>query len=299
MSTDEQTVAAPRPRGTNRTRRRFLKRAAVGAGALLAGSAGWASFLEPRWIRVRHVSVPLPGLPPALDGFTIGQLSDLHAGPHVSPRHIRRGIETVASLECDLIVLTGDFVWGGAGPGEVKAEHFASLRARHGVFAVLGNHDYWSGRVNDIRRELTRAGIRVLVNESVPIKVKETRWWLGGVDDLWSGAPDVTAAFVGAPAGAFRILLCHEPDFADQAAAAGLPLQLSGHSHGGQVRLPFLGAMILPQYGEKYPIGLQRIEPTDSLVYTNVGLGLVPPLVRFRCPPEVTRLTLVSAGSQR
>ncbi len=141
-------------------------------------------------------------------------------------------------------------------------------------------------------RTLHRAGIHMLVNAAVPLEVKSTRWWLGGVDDLWSGRPDLTVTFAQVPAEEFRILLCHEPDFADHAAAAGIPFQISGHSHGGQVRLPLLGAPVLPRHGRNYPIGLQQIGATDSLVYTNVGLGVIAPPVRFGCRPEVTVLTL-------
>ena len=128
----------------------------------------------------------------------------------------------------DLLVLTGDYVWGGRGPGRITTEQFRPLEARYGVFAVVGNHDYWSGRLHDIQSKLTAAGIQVLVNQSAPLEVHGTRWWIGGVDDVWSGAPDLARTFVGVPAEAFKILLCHEPDFADETAAAGLPCSSPG-----------------------------------------------------------------------
>ena len=114
---------------------------------------------------------------------------------------------------------------------------------------------------------------------------------MGRLADVWGRKPDLEAALAGVPKGAFRLLLCHEPDYADIAAARRIPLQLSGHSHGGQVRLPLLGAPILPYLGRKYPIGLQRAG-TSTLVYTNVGVGTIAPPVRFNCRPEVTQLTL-------
>ena len=131
-----------------------------------------------------------------------------------------------------------------------------------------------------------------MVNASVRMETGDEAWWLCGVDDVWSGDPDLAAALTGVPETSFKILLCHEPDFADSAARKSISLQLSGHSHGGQVRLPLVGAPILPYLGRKYPIGLQAVEGSNLRVYTNVGLGVIFPPVRFNCWPEVTHLTL-------
>jgi uncharacterized protein len=280
------------------SRRRFLKRALLAAGALGVTGAGWTLVSERNWLRLQRVTVPCRGLPPALEGLTIGQLSDLHCGPYISAEQIRRGVEMVQACAPDLIVVTGDYISHGTRHLAACAAELAALRAPYGVYGVLGNHDLWTEDVPAVTKAVTGAGLHLLVNQSAPIEVKGTRWWLGGVADLWSGAPDLAATFAGAPADDFRILLCHEPDFADQAAAAGIALQISGHSHGGQVRLPFLGAPILPRHGRKYPIGLQPIDNTGSLVYTNVGLGVITPPIRFGCRPEVTVLTLTAAGAR-
>ncbi len=273
------------------SRRKFLKRAALGVAGLLGGGAMWTLGVEPRALALRRVTVRLPDLPAALDGFTIGQLSDLHAGPLVSEGRIRRAAELAMSLSPDLIALTGDYVWGGAQHAETCARALSLLEAPSGVYGVIGNHDLWSGDVARVTECLTDIGVKLLVNASARLEVKGTAWWLCGVDDVWSGKPDLEAALADVPEGAFRLLLCHEPDYADTAAARGIPLQLSGHSHGGQVRLPLLGAPILPYLGRKYPIGLQHAG-TSTLVYTSVGVGTIAPPVRFNCRPEVTQLTL-------
>lgn len=288
------------------SRRALLRYLAAGAGAAAVTGLAAQALSEPRQIRIRRASVALPALPAALDGLTIGQLSDLHRGPYVPEEHIRRGVEIAASLEPDVMVLTGDFVSKSAEYAASCAGALAGLRPRGGVFAVLGNHDYWTRQVGVILRSLESRGVEVLVNRSVRLRRGGTDWWLCGVDDAWAGTPDLGAALAGVPNEAFKILLCHEPDFADTAAQAGIPLQLSGHSHGGQVIVPGIGPLVLPPHGRKYPIGLQRVAGSRTLVYTNVGLGLIAlglgPVrlaVRFNCLPEITLLTLrrASGGS--
>lgn len=268
-----------------------MKRAALGAAGLLGGGAVWTLGVETLQFVVRRVTVRIPDLPAALDGFTIGQLSDLHAGPLVSEDRVRRAADVAMSLSPDLIALTGDYVWGGAGNAEMCARALSVLKAPYGVYGVLGNHDYWTGDVARVTRAVTDIGVTMLVNDSTRLEAGGTAWWLCGVDDVWSGKPDLERTSAGVPEQVFRLLLCHEPDYADTAAEHGIPLQLSGHSHGGQVRLPFLGALILPYLGKKYPIGLQRAG-ASTLVYTNVGVGTIAPPVRFNCRPEVTHLTL-------
>jgi hypothetical protein len=181
------------------------------------------------------------------------------------------------------------------------ADALAPLRAPNGIFAILGNHDYWTGEVSIVRRALARRGVELLVNRAVRLGQRGVDWWLCGVDDIWAGAPDLHAAIAGVPQRAFRVLLCHEPDFADVSAGQGVPLQLSGHSHGGQVIVPGVGPLraVLPRHGRKYPLGLQRVENSQTMVYTNVGLGVISlpylPPMRFNCPPEVTLITLKTA----
>jgi len=281
--------------GRRFTRRGLLRWLVRGGALALGGSTLLSLFGERHWPRVYRVTVPLPGLPAPLDGFTICQLSDLHRGPIVSEEFLRKAADLAASLKPDLVALTGDYVSTSAGYAPSCAQALSSLKAPYGVYAVLGNHEYWT-RPETVTAALQAIGVRVLVNRSVCLRVRGVPLWLCGLDDVWSGSPDLEATLRGVPTGDLRILLCHEPDFADEAAARGIPLQLSGHTHGGQVVLPLTGPPVLPPYGRKYPAGLRRVPGSSTLVYTNVGLGVVMPAFRFHCRPEVSLLTLRSAS---
>ena len=277
------------------SRRKFLRYALRGGAALVGGRVLLSLIFERKWLTVYRVTVPLSSLPPALNGFTICQLSDLHRSPVVSEDHIRRAADMAMSLKADLIAVTGDFVHGRADLAPSCAAALSGLKAPYGVYGVLGNHDYWSRDVEAVADALTRGGVQLLTNRAVRLNVKGVDWWLCGVDDVWSGEPNLDAALQYVPDGAFRILLCHEPDFADEAAKLSIPLQISGHSHGGQVRLPLVGGFVFPRYGRKYTMGLQRIPNSSTLVYTNVGVGTSLALpVRMNCRPEVTLMTLVA-----
>jgi predicted MPP superfamily phosphohydrolase len=289
--TDPTHVRSPR-------RRRFLRRSLIGGAALLGGGALWSIFGERTWLTVRRVTVPVPALPLDLDGFTICHLSDLHRGPFVSEGEVRDSVEMAMRLKPDLIVLTGDYVSLKARYAESCASALSSLSAPHGVYGTLGNHEYWTRRVGAVTDALEHAGIMMLVNRSARITVGGTDWWLCGLDDAWAGMPDLDETLAGVPDEAFKILLCHEPDFADEAAGRGIPLQLSGHSHGGQVRLPRLGAIRLPYMAFKYPYGLQRVEGADMLVYTTAGVGVTVVPFRINCRPEVAFLTLERSVQQ-
>lgn len=287
---------SPTPKPRLWSRRTLLRRAAWGGGATLGVGAVGTAFNERFHPRVRRVTVTLPTLPLALQGFTICQLSDLHLGPHVRVEYLRRCVEMAKSLKADLVALTGDYL-SGYDPRDIHAcgTPLEGLQARHGVYAVLGNHDYWCGDPEAVSASLRSAGAEVLVNRAVRITTQGTEWWLSGLDDLWGGKPDLDRTVQDVPAGAFNLLLCHAPDFADQAAKRAVPLQLSGHSHGGQVRAPGIGAFILPKYGRRYPAGLQRVQGAATQVYTNVGVGVIFPPIRLNCPPEITLLTLSRA----
>lgn len=281
---------------TFRMTRRQLLRGAAGGTACVLGLGGGVNLLNECWKpRVSRVTVPLPSLPSALDGFRICQLSDLHRGRIVSEAFVREGVALAGGLNADLIVVTGDFISDSSRYASSCGAALSGLRAPHGVYGVMGNHDYWNEDAEAVQHAVESAGVRFLTNRSHRISARGAEWWLCGVDDLWSGTTDLNRALADVPAGAFRILLCHEPDFADTAAAAGVPLQLSGHSHGGQVRLSSGRALHLPRFGRKYPAGLQRVPRTQTLVYTNVGLGVTTLPVRLNCPPEVTLLTLKKA----
>ncbi|MCA9791113.1 MAG: metallophosphoesterase [Candidatus Eremiobacteraeota bacterium] len=245
-------------------------------------------WLRPRLVRVEVV---LAGLPAAFEGLTIGHLSDLHRGPLVPPRLLARGVDLLREQAPDLIALTGDFVSVSGRYAPSVAQILSPLRARLGVYAVLGNHDHREGPAR-ISRALEAVGIEMLTNRAVRLGLEG---WVVGVDDVNEGNPLPEQAMAGIPCQDFTILLCHQPDFAVEAAGLGINLQLSGHSHGGQLELPWLGRLVLPEQAVLYPAGLARVAATDTWVYTNVGLGIVTAPIRYRCPPEVAVLTLKRA----
>jgi predicted MPP superfamily phosphohydrolase len=277
------------------TRRQFLKfalGATTGAAGVALGGSVYSALIEPQWLSIERIDVPLARLPRELDGFTIAQLSDLHLGPYVGNTEIRSAVEATNQLRPDAIVLTGDYVTREADLMDDCARELSALAAPAGVYAVLGNHDHWSS-LEHITHALENNSIPVLINDAMPVERNGARLWIAGVDDVWQRRADLNSALRQVPVTEPTVLLAHEPDYAEVVRHYPVDLQLSGHSHGGQVRLPFYGAPILPYLAKKYPIGLKR---ADALwVYTNRGIGVVSPPVRFNCRPEITLLTLRSA----
>jgi len=258
------------------------------AGFSVLGGVGYAALIEPRWPVVERVNVPLPGLPTDLDGFTIVHLSDLHRGPVMTQENITQAVDLALRQEADLIVLTGDYVSRSADYAPSCAEALSPLVASGDVLACIGNHDHWTN-ADAVAGALADAGITVLCNAAQDVA---DGLWVAAVDDVWERYADLEKALEEVPAGAEVVLLAHEPDYADEVASDGrVSLQLSGHSHGGQVRLPFIGPPLLPYLGRKYPAGLYRVG--GMWLYVNRGVGLISPPVRFNCRPEVTLLTLV------
>jgi uncharacterized protein len=288
------------------TRRRFLQVAAgvAAAGALALGED--AVILEPNRPILTAMEVALARLPAAFDGFTIAQLSDFHYDEHFSAGPLRAAIEIVNQLHPDLVVLTGDFVTvpifhhrfhtakRAASAAEPCASLLAQLQPRFQVVSVLGNHDVDSD-ARRITQTLDSHGLAVLRNRSIPIEQGGSRIWLCGLDSVWEGRPDMDLALHEVPREELVVLLVHEPDFADRAAHYPVDLQLSGHSHGGQIWLPGIGAPWLPLFARKYPRGLYRVGPLT--LYTNMGLGTIRLPIRLNCPPEVTLFTLRSGDT--
>ncbi len=258
-------------------------------------------FLEPRNLVAEHVNVQLSRLPEAFHGFRIAQISDVHFGPYMGKAGLERAVQLAQSFRPDLLALTGDFVshpfFGTNGPrGARHAEPCAEVLSKVTgipVLAVLGNHDHWNN-AGIVEGALLDRGIKVLRNDAVPLERDSQRIWVSGIDDALVRTANLSQALRNIPPSEATILLAHEPDFPDYAASFPVDLQLSGHSHGGQVRLPGLGALVLPEMAEKYPIGLNRVGALQ--VYTNRGLGVINPPVRFQCPPEVTFVTLFPAS---
>jgi uncharacterized protein len=276
------------------TRRQFLLWAAAAGTLALAGDG---ILLEPNRPRIVRQDFFLPRWPERLDGFTIALLSDFHYDPYFSVHPLHAAIPMVNDLRPDLIALAGDFVsapWIGheanaAFEAEPCARLLRQLTAPYGLWAILGNHDDQTNP-EYVTRVLQAENIQVLANQSHAIERDGARIWLAGVNDVLSGTADLSKTLGRVPAGEAVILLAHEPDFADHASRFPVDLQLSGHSHGGQVRVPLLPPLYLPRLGKKYVWGTYHVGPLT--LYTGAGLGTIGIPVRLNCPPEITLLTL-------
>ena len=288
-------------KSTDLTRREFLGLAAkCSAGAALA-TAGYGGFFERAHVVVRRVEISLARLPAAFDGMIIAQLSDLHYHPYFSAGVIRKAVELVLQSNADVLALTGDFVtlpeFREVDPDAAKAAVpcavlLKPLRPKLGVYAVLGNHDSYTDPAY-VTEALTDIGIKVLQNEAFPVERDGHRIWIAGVQDVLAGFADLDMALERIPREEAVVLLAHEPDFADEVAKHPVDLQLSGHSHGGQIRLPLLPPPVLPRLGRKYPMGLRTVG--RMALYTNIGIGTIGVPIRVLAPPEVTFLTLRAA----
>lgn len=269
----------------------------IAATAGVAALAADTVLIEPNRPRIVRRELALRHWPTSLDGFTIALLSDFHYDPFFSVHPVRASISIVNDLRPDLIALTGDFVsepfvesWARAAlDAEPCADLLRQMHAPFGLWGVLGNHDVRTDPLR-VTGSLRAAGIQVLENQSVPIERNGGRFWLAGVEDPLEANPDLDRALRGVPAEESVILLAHEPDYADDVARYPVQLQLSGHTHGGQVRMPFVPPLYLPPLGRKYIWGLYNIG--GLTLYTNRGLGTVNLPVRMNCPPEITFLTL-------
>ena len=245
--------------------------------------------------RLVDIDVPITGLPPALQGFTIAQITDLHVGPTIKRGFIERIVARVNGLNPDVIAITGDLVDGSVPDLSQHTAPLRALTARHGVYFVTGNHEYYSGE-RAWTAELRRLGLTVLKNQHVILQHEGASLLLAGVTDFSahhfdpSQRSDPAAALLGSdPAAQLNILLAHQPSSAGAAAAAGFDLQLSGHTHGGQ----FWPWNFFVRYFQPFTAGLNRLNHLS--VYVSRGTGYWGPPNRFIVPAEITRLRLVCA----
>lgn len=264
---------------------RVLSRAWV-VPVAAAIAAGYPTLVEPVWLDATHVRVSLASRPPRWPGLRIGFFTDVHLGPYSHRRFIERAVDTLMAWRPDVIVFGGDMVTRADAVPPEALKPFGRLHAPLGVWGVLGNHDHWSDP-DHVQRLIERhTPIRILRNEARPVTWHGVEVWIVGVDDAWVGADDPERAFSDVPPDAPRLVIVHEPDAADWLPMTPATLQLSGHSHGGQVRLPLVGPLILPYLGRKYPMGLYRVR--GGWLYTSRGLGVIFPPLRLNCRPEVT-----------
>jgi len=272
-------------------RREFLK---VGGLAVGAGLITATSYLaindESQDPVVDRIPLAIKNLHPALEGFTIVQITDVHLYPMTQPDLVEKSVIMANELNPDLVVLTGDYVWQKLAAIDELAPILSGLNAKYGVFSTLGNHDYWLD-ADVITAVMESAGLPILINQGLSIQHGKSTIYIAGLDDGWSGNPDLNKTLHRADSAEPVILLCHEPDLADRYSLDGrVNVQLSGHTHGGQIRIPGFGALILPYLGRKYDLGLYRVN--DMLLYTNRGIGVISEPVRLNCPPEISQFIL-------
>jgi predicted MPP superfamily phosphohydrolase len=258
--------------------------------AFSLGEAARSALAEPFMLTIERHEVFLRRLPHELEGFRIVQLSDLHLGPLTSGEQLRRAIEVANNLNPDIIALTGDYISHERQYAAPCAEIVSRLRARCGVYAVLGNHDHWTDAA--LITDLFRAeGIRVLINEGMRFEKDGASFWLAGVDDTMVGLEDLPLALAGARRDEMKLLLAHNPIILRRAARAGVDLVLSGHTHGGQVTIRSeRSASGRPRRRLLKGLGRQG----ETQIYVTRGLGTVILPIRYGCPPEVSLLELRS-----
>jgi predicted MPP superfamily phosphohydrolase len=283
------------------SRRDFLKILKIGAidlTLLAVGGGLYSFFIEPGMVKVETVGLKLPRLTPGFSGIRIAQISDIHMGGWVNADRLRYIVDLVVDLNPDLLLITGDFLIGHA--YDADSEHavrdlksiLTPLTASIPSYAVLGNHDYWTNP-EAVREMLQVCNILELTNTVFTMTRGIEKLHLCGVDDIWEGDVRLDHVLSQIANDGAAILLAHEPDFADVSASTGrFDLQVSGHSHGGQVVIPFIGPPLLPYLGRKYPSGLYQVGTMYQ--YTSRGVGMARLPVRFNCPPEITLFILRS-----
>lgn len=252
----------------------------------------YAKLIEPNWIEINSLQLTLPRLPPEFHGYRIVQISDIHRDQWMTTQRLQRIVRLVNQQQPDLVAITGDLVTRNSSsliPSLQPA--LEQLTPKDQTFAVLGNHDH-ENDTNALIKVLEQSGVFHLCNTIHTIKRGDAALHIAGVDDVQMGKNRLDLVLQQLPNAGSTILLAHEPDFANISAATGrFDLQLSGHSHGGQIRLPFFKPMILPPWAQKYYAGGYQVG--DMLLHTNRGLGMTGLHLRFFARPEISVFTLV------
>ncbi len=285
-------------------RRTFLKRALGSFLAFIGVSGGtyyYAREIEPAMLQIHHEPISSANIPISFDGFKVIQFSDTHIGFHYTLDQLHELVTKINKLNPDLIVFTGDLVdkpdqydWNERLIRELK-----SLKAPYGKYWVYGNHDHGGYGTDIVKQAMDSAEFTLLKNNHQVIEKNNERFLIAGIDDVILGKPDLKETLKNTNADLYTVLLAHEPDFADTASLFPVDLQLSGHSHGGQVRFPLLGHLYTPAYAEKYVQGKFAFENSPLTLFVNRGIGTTRLPYRFLCKPEIHVFTLKNSTSHK
>lgn len=258
------------------------------------GVSLWYDGCLARQLTLAEGTVELAGLPAAFDGLRVLFVADPHAGAFVSPRRLEETFDRLLAVEPDLLLVGGDWVTSTAREFTTHRRAFERLRAPLGVYAVLGNHDYYGADADRLPAMIEETGVRLLRNSSAAVERAGERLSIAGVEDPIGGTPDLTAALAGTDGPV--ILLSHSPDLLFEAAGHGVALMLAGHTHGGQVRIPGLPVLVRQS---RYPLDEGRFDYEQTQLIVTRGLGVVGVPVRLACPPEAVLLRLVATRAPR
>ncbi|MBY6272292.1 MAG: metallophosphoesterase [Caldibacillus debilis] len=277
------------------TRRTFLKTLGkTGAFTLLAGLSGYyySKHIEPYWTEITRFTIRHKLIPADFRRFKIALFSDTHLGYHYQLSHLRKAVSLIMEENPDMIIFSGDLMDNPSAYHQIRetVELLRLLDAPFGKFAVFGNHDHGGYGTEKYRYIMEESRFKVLQNTAVPVAKGRSFIFLAGVDDCMLGRPDLKAALARRPGEVYTILISHAPDYADVAKGYPVHLQISGHSHGGQIQIPFVGPVITPRYGRKYVEGLYALD--GLTLYVNRGLGTTRLPFRFLSRPEITFFTL-------
>lgn len=277
---------------TPMTRRKFIRSGIFAGIACLAAS--YPFFIERYLLQINTYNIPVPNLPEEFINFKMVQLADLHYGNLMPKIFIERIINKANSLEGDAIVCTGDYVLNrNYAPRDIETvwSLLKRLKAESGVYSILGNHDHWANSNKSL--ELLEDSGQNIRHKSVAIEKNGERIWIGGAGDLWEDDIGVDKAFKEVPSKECKILLAHNPDTADCNFDTRVDLMISGHTHGGQVILPFIGAPVLPVKNKNFSSGFIRSQNTNIFISKGIGWAVVP--IRFNCRPEIAVLNFKKA----
>lgn len=270
-------------------RRDFIKKGLIlGGGVSLIAS--YPVFIERYLVQINTYKIPIKNLPLEFEGFRIVHLTDLHLGFLVPEAVINYVVEKTNYIKKDAIFLTGDYVHYKNTTTEIDRVWpiLSKLDARHGVYNVLGNHDHWASTDQSLYY-LNKSGQNIQ-HKAKAITIGESRIWVGGTGDLWEDKVNIDDTFQAAAENEKKLLLAHNPDTADELYSTKLDLIVSGHTHGGQVNIPFIGTPVLPVNNKKYSSGLIQLDRTNLFISRGIGWTVLP--IRFNCSPEIAILEL-------